>query len=76
VKSKRTGSSERALENGSPLTDGSACVLIGNALGAEKLGIEPLAKLIDVQVAAVDFVRGAGLLMGPNKGSLSAPWSE
>lgn len=53
--------------NSSPLTDGSACVLIGNLNGAEKLGLKPLAELIDVQVAAVDFVRGAGLLMAPTK---------
>ncbi len=51
--------------NSSPLTDGAACVLIGNDRGAEKTGLKPLAKLIDVQVAAVDFVHGAGLLMAP-----------
>lgn len=50
--------------NSSPLTDGSACVLIGNNKGAEKLKLKPLAKIIDVQVAAVDFVHGAGLLAG------------
>jgi acetyl-CoA C-acetyltransferase len=53
--------------NSSPLTDGAACVLVGNSRGAEKLGLKPLAKLIDVQVAAVDFVHGAGLLMAPTK---------
>src|SRR5262245_36247098 len=53
--------------NSSPLTDGSACVLIGNPKGVEKLGLKPLAELIDVQVAAVDFVRGAGLLLAPTK---------
>jgi acetyl-CoA C-acetyltransferase len=53
--------------NSSPLTDGSACVLVGNNLGAEKTGLRPLAKIIDVQVAAVDFVHGAGLLMAPTK---------
>jgi acetyl-CoA C-acetyltransferase len=53
--------------NSSPLTDGSSCVLVGNPNGAEKLGLRPLAELIDVQVAAVDFVRGAGLLMAPTK---------
>lgn len=53
--------------NSSPLTDGAACVLIGNDKGAEKVGLQPLAKLIDVQVAAVDFVHGAGLLMAPTK---------
>ena len=53
--------------NSSPLTDGSACVLIGNSIGAEKTGLTPLAKIIDIQVAAVDFVHGAGLLMAPTK---------
>jgi acetyl-CoA C-acetyltransferase len=41
--------------------------LIGNDRGANKVGAKPLAKLIDVQVAAVDFVHGAGLLMAPTK---------
>ncbi len=53
--------------NSSPLTDGSACVLVGNLETASKLGIKPMAKVIDVQVAAVDFVHGAGLLMAPTK---------
>lgn len=53
--------------NSSPLTDGSACVLVGNSVGAERLGIQPLVKLVDVQVAAVNFARGAGLLMAPTK---------
>jgi len=53
--------------NSSPLTDGAACVLIGNDVGATQLGLKPLAKFIDVQVAAVDFVHGAGLLMAPTK---------
>ena len=53
--------------NSSPLTDGSACVLIGNERGADQIAIQPLARIIDMQVAAVDFVRGAGLLMAPTK---------
>jgi len=53
--------------NSSPLTDGAASVLIGNADGTAKIGAKPLAKIIDVQVAAVDFVHGAGLLMAPTK---------
>lgn len=53
--------------NSSPLSDGSACVLIGNDKGAEKLGLKPLAQIIDFQVTAVDFVHGAGLLMAPTK---------
>jgi acetyl-CoA C-acetyltransferase len=53
--------------NSSPLTDGAACVLIGNERAAQAHGLKPLAKIIDVQVAAVDFVHGAGLLMAPTK---------
>lgn len=53
--------------NSSPLTDGSAVVLVGNSNGAEKFGLKPLAEIIDVQVASVDFVKGAGLLMAPTK---------
>ncbi|AIK96095.1 acetyl-CoA C-acetyltransferase [Candidatus Odyssella acanthamoebae] len=53
--------------NSSPLTDGSACVLIANDAGAMALGLKPLARIVDVQVAAVDFVHGAGLLMAPTK---------
>ncbi|MBS1970634.1 MAG: acetyl-CoA C-acetyltransferase [Bdellovibrionales bacterium] len=53
--------------NSSPLTDGAASVLLGNADGAAQIGAKPLAKLVDVQVAAVDFVYGAGLLMAPTK---------
>lgn len=53
--------------NSSPLTDGAACVLVGNQAGADQVGAKPLARLIDVQVAAVNFVKGAGLLMAPTK---------
>ncbi len=53
--------------NSSPLTDGAACVLVGNQAGADQIGAKPLARLVDVQVAAVDFVKGAGLLMAPTK---------
>ncbi len=53
--------------NSSPLTDGAACLLIGNERGASRVGLKPMAQFIDVQVAAVDFVHGAGLLMAPTK---------
>lgn len=53
--------------NSSPLTDGSAAILLGSREGAEQRGLKPLAEIIDVQVAAVDFVKGAGLLMAPTK---------
>lgn len=53
--------------NSSPLTDGAASVLLGTESAAQKLGLFPMAKVIDVQAAAVDFVHGAGLLMAPTK---------
>lgn len=53
--------------NSSPLTDGAAAVLVGNRIGADKVGAKPLAKLVDVQVAAINFVKGDGLLMAPTK---------
>jgi len=53
--------------NSSPLTDGAACVLVGNQKGADLIGAKPLARLIDVEVAAVNFVKGEGLLMAPPK---------
>lgn len=53
--------------NSSPLTDGAAAVLVGNKAGADKVGTKPLARLIDVQVAAINFVKGEGLLMAPTK---------
>jgi acetyl-CoA C-acetyltransferase len=62
-----TGSGTLTAGNSSPLTDGAAAVLVGSQEGADILGLKPLAKLIDVQTAAVDFVHGAGLLMAPTK---------
>ncbi len=53
--------------NSSPLTDGAAVVLVGNQNGADQCGATPLARIVDVQAAAVNFVAGAGLLMAPTK---------
>lgn len=51
--------------NSSPLTDGSAAVLLANADAIKKNNWQALAKVVDFEVAAVDFVHGAGLLMAP-----------
>ena len=51
--------------NSSPLTDGSACVLLSSADEAKARGWPRLAKFVDMEVAAVDFVTGEGLLMAP-----------
>lgn len=51
--------------NSSPLTDGASVVLLGSPEWAESNGLEVLAYFVDCEVAAVDFVHGAGLLMAP-----------
>ncbi len=51
--------------NSTPLTDGAAACLLASEDWAAEHGMEPLAWLVDSQVAAVDFVHGEGLLMAP-----------
>jgi acetyl-CoA C-acetyltransferase len=51
--------------NSSPLTDGSATVLLASEEEARKNSWPLLAKFIDAEVAAVDYVAGEGLLMAP-----------
>ena len=40
--------------NASTLNDGAACLLVASEKGVEKLGAEPLARVLDVGVAGVD----------------------
>jgi acetyl-CoA C-acetyltransferase len=47
------------------MTDGAAAVLLGNDDWARSRGLPVQAYLTYAQVAAVDFVRGEGLLMAP-----------
>lgn len=51
--------------NSTPLTDGASAVLLANDERIKKEGLAPLARFVDAEVAAVDFVGGEGLLMGP-----------
>lgn len=51
--------------NSTALTDGAACVLLASERGAHELGFSPIAQVIDIQAAGVDFVKGEGLLMAP-----------
>jgi acetyl-CoA C-acetyltransferase len=51
--------------NSSPLTDGSAAVLLASEEEAKKNNWPLLAKFIDAEVAAVNYVAGEGLLMAP-----------
>lgn len=51
--------------NSTPLTDGAACVLLASEEWAKKRNLPILARITHVEVAAVDFVGGEGLLMAP-----------
>ena len=51
--------------NSTPLTDGASAVLLASEEWAKKNSLEAMAYFVDAEVAAVDFVHGAGLLMAP-----------
>jgi len=51
--------------NSSPLTDGAAAVFLVSKELAQQAGYPLLARFVDAQVSAVDFVEGEGLLMAP-----------
>lgn len=51
--------------NSSPLTDGASAVLLACEEAARALNLPLMARFVDAQVAAVDFVHGEGLLMAP-----------
>lgn len=51
--------------NSTPLTDGASAVLLSTDDWAKRNNLEVMAYFVDAEVAAVDFVQGAGLLMGP-----------
>src|SRR5699024_7592207 len=52
--------------NSTPLTDGASAVLLGSREWADEHGLTPLARFVDGEAAAVDYVHGdEGLLMAP-----------
>ncbi|MFN8113505.1 MAG: acetyl-CoA C-acetyltransferase [Solirubrobacterales bacterium] len=52
--------------NSTPLSDGASAVLLGTEGWAEAHGLEPLARFVDAETAAVDHVTAReGLLMAP-----------
>lgn len=51
--------------NSTALTDGASCVLLASREKAQKQGLPILAKFVDCEVAALDYVKGEGLLMAP-----------
>ena len=61
----KSGKGTLTAGNSTPLTDGASLVLLGSEDWAAKNNLKVRAYLTDCEVAAVDFVHGAGLLMGP-----------
>ena len=59
------GSATLTAGNSTPMTDGAAAVLLASEDWARSRGLPVLAYLTYGKVAAVDFVRGEGLLMAP-----------
>jgi len=62
---RKSGKGTLTAANSTPLTDGASAVLLGSEDWAREKGLEPMAYLKDVEAAAVDFVKGEGLLMAP-----------
>jgi acetyl-CoA C-acetyltransferase/acetyl-CoA acyltransferase len=53
--------------NASPVTDGAASIWVGDAEGLKRLGTEPQVKLVDFELAAIDFRLDEGMLMAPGR---------
>jgi acetyl-CoA C-acetyltransferase len=60
-----TGAGTLTAGNSTPLTDGSSAVYLLCEETAQQFNQPMLARFVDAQVAAVDFVHGEGLLMSP-----------
>ncbi len=60
-----TGKGTLTAGNSTALTDGASCVLLASKEECDRRGWTPLARFIDAESAAVDFVGGEGLLMAP-----------
>lgn len=53
--------------NASPVTDGAASLWVGDAEGLARLGAPPTVKLVDWEIAAIDFRLDEGMLMAPGR---------
>ena len=60
----RSGKGSLTAGNSSPLTDGAAGLWVADAEGRARLGDKPAAKLVDWQLAAMDW-HEEGILMSP-----------
>ncbi len=62
---KTSGQGTLTAGNSTGLSDGASAVLLSTEEWAAARGLKPKAYLTHAKVAAVDFVRGEGLLMAP-----------
>jgi acetyl-CoA C-acetyltransferase len=53
--------------NASPVTDGAASLWVGDAEGLKRLGAPAAVKLVDFEIAAIDFRLDEGMLMAPGR---------
>ncbi|HWU42126.1 MAG TPA: acetyl-CoA C-acetyltransferase, partial [Bdellovibrio sp.] len=60
-----SGAGTLTAGNSTALTDGASAVLLGSEEFAKEHNLPVLAHLVDVEVAAVDYVAGEGLLIAP-----------
>ena len=60
-----TGKGTLTAGNSSPLSDGASATLLASEAGIKQFNLTPMARFVDAEVAAVDFVKGDGLLMAP-----------
>ncbi len=62
---KKSGKGTLTAGNSTAMTDGASCIFLASEDYAKKQGLPVLAYFKDAQSSAVDFVKGAGLLMAP-----------
>jgi acetyl-CoA C-acetyltransferase/acetyl-CoA acyltransferase len=62
---RTSGAGTLTAGNSSPLTDGAAAIWVGDAEGLKRLGGAPAVKLVDWEIAAMDFRKEEGILMAP-----------
>jgi acetyl-CoA C-acetyltransferase len=53
--------------NASPVTDGAASLWVGDAEGMNRLGAAAAVRLMDFELAAIDFRLDEGMLMAPGR---------
>jgi len=60
-----TGQGTLTAGNSTALTDGSSCVLLATPEKARERNLPVLARFVDCEAAAMNYVEGEGLLMAP-----------